>query len=250
MSSDYYIIRDEYMDYSEQINDLIDEIYQNYPCLNEYIWRYSYLLSQQNKDFEESEKKRYGSCFCKNYSTGIFFPVIQNYSFIVFLFLTIENHIRRLAEYHFKATVKTNLKFGEYLKQSGYKGGNFEKFLKYFCDQMRIDHSKLVFWPQTEKLQKIRDCIVHVSGFLPESRDCIAIKQFIQARDYFSGEEKKEPKKEYRYDDFYEKGELYFDDEEERLIVGGYYCKLQTHYSKHFLLDLLHKSDLVIYAAP
>jgi len=52
--------------------------------------------------------------------------------------------------------------------------------------QLGIDTSRTERWPQVDAALKIRNCLMHASGLLEESRDKDELRRLVKSRSYFS----------------------------------------------------------------
>jgi hypothetical protein len=247
MPSEWYAAPPEYDDYAAEIYQLIDEIERDYLYLTNYrasVGSYLKQLADGHKDYDE----KYGHPFAREYGFDYFFPLTLSYSLIVFIFLTIESQARVLTNIIFNRTAVSG-GFHENLRQR-YKGGNFSKYLNFYTDQTGISYAQLKYWQQIDKLSKLRDCIVHVSGFIADSRDRGDIERTVQSRDYFAPEDRGQSKVKYRSEDYLERGEIDIDEYEDRLLVGGFYCNCVCKYCEGFIMDAITKGGIACWARP
>ncbi|MBU0910164.1 MAG: hypothetical protein KJ717_11410 [Proteobacteria bacterium] len=247
MPSEWYAVPTEYDDYATEIYRLIDEIERDYLYLADYrasVGKYLKELADDRKEYT----KEYHNPFAREYGLDYFFPLTLSYALIVSIFLTLESQFRVLTNIIYdKSTVSDG--FHEYLRKT-YKCGNFEKYLHYYTDQTRVSYADLRYWQQINKLSMLRDCIVHVSGYIADSRKRSEIERMVRSRDYLVTEDRSQPKARYQSDNYLEQGEIDIDEFEERLLIGGSYCKTACKYCEGFVLDAITRAGVVFWARP
>ena len=247
MTSDDYHIPEEYNVCEDEIRQFIDDIGRDYIYLNTFIDKFHYFLKEAEKvEVENSKYSRFGHSSIKDFGYSHYFPNTLNYSFIVFAFITFENHLRIMMNIIYDNRHSAE-DFQSHLKKN-YRGGNFEKYLAFYEDRMDVKYSEFKYWQQIAKLAKIRNCIVHVSGYLLDSRDETDLRATVKARSYLSAEDKLKSKFLYPSKDFLENGGVVVDDYEERLVIGEFYCKRLVWYWQNFMNELIYHSGMAIYA--
>jgi hypothetical protein len=245
MSYDQWVIPEKFDFLELNIIRLIKDIEKDFSYLPSYIGTLSQYLQEQNEKYKQTRDYYY-----LRRGGDEYFPNALNYSFIILAFLTLENHLRTLTSILYE---EHNVKkqgaddFKTFLRKN-YRGGNFERYLDFYSSITKTPRSKLNYWPQIEKFGKLRDCIVHVSGYIAESRDQQEIERFIKTRDYFHHNDRQKLRPIYPTNNYFEIGELELDPYEERLVVGGLYCKKVCYYLESTLVYMLHDSGMAIYA--
>ncbi len=92
------------------------------------------------------------------------FPRSMRYSFIVFLYLILENHLIALCD-----TIKHVR--GLNVRSKEFKGDVIEQCKKYLKDIAGVPEINVRSWERIEDLSKVRNCIVHTLGRIDLSND-------------------------------------------------------------------------------
>lgn len=245
MSYEQWVVPEGFDFLEFNINKLINDIERDFSYLPSYITHLSQYLQEQNDEYRKTRDSYY-----LMRGGGEYFPNALNYSFVVLAFLTFENHLRTLTSILYERhNVKSqNLEDFKTFLRKNYRGGNFEKYLDFYSSVTKTSRGKLRYWQQIEKFGKLRDCIVHVSGYIAESRDQQEIERYIKARDYLHENDRQALRPNYPAKNYFEIGELELDFEE-RVVVGGFYCKKMCYYLENTLIYMLQDSGMAIYAA-
>lgn len=107
---------------------------------------------------------------------GIKFPNMLRYSFIVLLFILFEQRTRSLCK------EVRDRKNSLILKLNDLNGGFVERVTLFLTKVVSLLPEDSVHWKELEILQKVRDCIVHTNGFLPDSRDRDFLAKFVTSK--------------------------------------------------------------------
>jgi hypothetical protein len=147
------------------------------------------------------------------------FPNALHYSFIMLLFLTVEDRLKKICD--LLQQIK-NLP----LRSKDLRGDSIEQGMIFLDKLAGISRNDIKHWPKITDLLKIRNCIVHTSGRIEFSRDKAYLKELIQ----------KNPKHLRLSDDS--------SPEDKVIIVEHSYCMLSTSVAREFFEEVCEKAGI------
>jgi len=148
-----------------------------------------------------------------------FWPLTLNYSFVIMLFVNIETRLNHTCNILYE---RDSLP----LQVKEIRGGSIEKCILYLDRFENLEHNKISSWSQIDAINKIRDCIVHTSGKIENSRDEKYLQNLI----------KRYPKQINLSDSHFGM--------EKVLILESDYCRSLCISSRKFFEDVFRKTNL------
>jgi hypothetical protein len=148
------------------------------------------------------------------------FPMTLHYSFVVLIFLEIENRLKITCD-----VIKQVRELP--LRSKDLRGDTLEQCMLFLDKFVSIGREQVVNWQAISDLAKVRNCIVHTNGRVEDSKDKIYLYTLI----------KKHP-------EFFKLTETSLV-EEGRLMVEHNYCFTTTAKAKDFFEDIFVKTKLM-----
>ncbi len=106
-----------------------------------------------------------------------------------------------------------------------------------YLRSLRVDTSAPALWPQVNAALKIRNCLMHASGLLTDSRDRVDLQRIVSGKIYLSTR--------HRSRSVEEEGHMVailHTPFGERLQITNYYAWLQTSYLRDYFLDICERA--------
>jgi hypothetical protein len=147
------------------------------------------------------------------------FPRALHFSFTVLIFIEIENRLRTTCDIYQKA-------HGVPIRARDLRGDSIEQCMLFLDKFANVPRNSIVNWLDIADLIKVRNCIVHSSGRIDESRDKSYLEELIRKKpEYFRLEE--------------------LDNGEKQLIVEHRYCFWLTKQARDFFQDTFLRTGLM-----
>jgi hypothetical protein len=224
------------------------ESYDEFSHLGDYIWK----MYQQIDSIRQVELRKLDDYFpndpiarawrWKRESERLdyIYPLAFNYSAVVQIFLTFETRLRRTCDLIYE-TKKLPIRAKEL------SGSTIERYLTYLDKFAGVEKIKLTLWQQIVALTKIRNCIVHTSGFFQDSSDSDAIRRLIKDRDYLSVEHRHRRRSLQEKTGKVTPSELMIESTEsgERIVVTMDYSFVACSYCRDSLLEIFQLAGLI-----
>ncbi|NNJ12126.1 hypothetical protein EKD04_017485 [Chloroflexales bacterium ZM16-3] len=219
-----------------------NNVYEEFTRLSDFIWK----MNSQIHTLREIELRKLDLYYpddaemrqlrwnAEAKKLDYWFPITLNYSSVVQVFITLETSLRRTCNLLHKDRKLP-------LRPSEIKGGQIEKYLIFLGRLCGVSISNLTLLPQMDVLTKIRDCIVHTSGFIGDSRDEKDLRNAITSKRFLSQEDI-QWRKEKGIQNKKEEGEIQVIKAElgDRLWIELDYSHTCCSYAKDFV-DNIHK---------
>jgi predicted secreted protein len=193
--------------------------------LADYIWKMRHQLEQlviKEREITATEfdgdSMRFRQAM-ESWKHEHLFPNALHYSFIVLLFITIEDRLKRACDLIHRAN---NLP----LRAKDLRGDSIEQGMIFLEKLASVLRSELSFWPKVSDLVKVRNCIVHTNGHIELSRDKAYLKELI----------KKNPE--------HLKVSDHPAPEDQLLIIEHSYCMLSTRDAREFFDEICEKAGI------
>ncbi len=155
-------------------------------------------------------------------TSGIYdheFPNTLHYSYIVLLFITIEDCLNKTCDLLHQANKLP-------LRAKDLRGDAIGQCMRFLDKLAGIPRDDLLYWPQISDLSQIRNCIVHTSGHIELSRDKKHLLELVQ----------KQP-------DALKLSE-HENHEDRVLVVEHSYCMHSTENARNFFKEILEKAGM------
>lgn len=147
------------------------------------------------------------------------FPNVLHYSYIVLLFITIEDCLKKTCDF-LQASKKLPL------KSKDLQGDAIERCMTFLDKLAGIPRNDLLYYPQVSDLSQIRHCIVHTSGHI----------EFSNHKKHLFELARKQPELLKLSD--------HENPEDRVLIVEHAYCVLGTESARSFFKEILEKTGI------
>ncbi len=155
-------------------------------------------------------------------TSGIYdheFPNTLHYSYIVLLFITIEDCLKKTCDF---LQLSNNLP----LRAKDLRGDAIERCMTFLDKLAGIPRSDFLYYPQVSDLSQIRHCIVHTSGHI----------EFSDTKKHLLELVRKQPELLKLSD--------HENPEDRVLIVEHAYCVLGTENARSFFKEILEKTEI------
>jgi hypothetical protein len=228
-----------------EIEEFCVSAYLEFDHLGDYIWKLNHQIDELREielaklpDFEPSV--RAFRCKEESYKLDYLFPLALNYSFVTLIFITLETRLLKTCNLLYESR---NFP----LKAKDLAGSGLERYINFLTKLVSIPLISLTHWPQISALTIIRNCIVHTSGFLENSRDEKALRHLVQNKSYLANTHRNKVT-EVRLDNTNRRysPEIGIEnlDEGERLIINLGYSQVSCSYAREFLQEIFEKANL------
>ena len=224
------------------------QTYRDFSHLSDYIWKFNRQieelraveLAKLENYFPDNPEMQAIRWYYESQKLDQFFPTVLNYSFVVMACITIETRLMRLCDLLYE--VKSFP-----VRADDLAGSNLERYMVFLDRFMGVSRGELGYWPQIAALTKIRNCIVHTSGFVARSRDERSVRNIITNRSYLSQADAQRRQGLEKKDGRLVPHEIYIREEEgrDRLVVRLQYAHSVPGYAREFFHELLLKAKLV-----
>ncbi len=193
--------------------------------LADYIWKMRHQLEQlviKERDITAKEfdgdSLRFRQAM-ESWKHDYLFPNALHYSFIVLMFITIEDHLKKTCDLIQQANNTP-------LRAKDLRGDSIEQGMIFLDKLAGIPRSELSYWPQISDLVKIRNCTVHTNGHIELSRDKAYLKELIKKNpDHLKLSDHEAP-------------------EDKLLIIEHSYCMLSTRDAREFFEEICRKAGI------
>lgn len=233
---------------ADEVKSFCDETYYEFDHLGDYIWKFNQQIDELRKieiaklhayhaDEPEMQAIRWAR---ESQKLDYSFPTALNYSFVVLVFITIETRLMRTCDLIYELRKLP-------IRAKDLSGRGLERYMKFLSKLADVRRENLSYWPQISNLTKIRNCIVHTSGFLDYSRDAQDLRRLVEDKSYFTSEHRKRLENIERSERKSIPPALHIEHVAggERLIVEMEYSHAVCAYGREFLFEVFEEAGLV-----